>query len=68
VPLAVQQPLGQVVASQAHLPLVVSHSPLLHPAQAAPLVPHCELVCEAYGTHVFPLQQPLGQDVASQTH
>jgi hypothetical protein len=68
VPLAVQQPLGQVVASQAHAPLVVSHSPLAHAPHAAPPVPHCELVCEAYGTHAFPLQQPLAQDVASQTH
>ena len=40
VPPAVQQPLGQVLASHAQVPLVVSHRPLLQGEHAAPPVPH----------------------------
>jgi hypothetical protein len=35
-----QQPLGHVLVSHEHVPLVVSHRPLLHAAHAWPLVPH----------------------------
>ncbi len=42
-----QQPLGQVLASQAHSPLVVSHRLLAHAAQVAPPAPHSDGDCEA---------------------
>ncbi len=47
VPLAPpeQQPPEQVFASHAHVPLVVSHSPFEHDAQAAPPVPQADAVC-----------------------
>jgi hypothetical protein len=35
---------------------------------AAPPVPHCEVDCEEYRTHVLPLQQPAGHEFASHTH
>jgi hypothetical protein len=35
-----QQPLGQVLVSHEHVPLVVSHRPLAHAAHAWPPVPH----------------------------
>jgi hypothetical protein len=64
-----QQPLAQVVASHAHVPLVVSQLPCAHIAQAAPPVPHWVVDSEAYGTHVpVGVQQPLAQDVALQPH
>ncbi len=69
-PLA-QQPVGQVFGSHAQVPFVVSHRPLLHALQSAPLPPHFAPVCEAYGTHVPPtvaVQQPIEHDVASHTH
>ena len=68
VPEAVQQPFGQVVASQAHWPVVVSHRPAAHTAHVAPPAPHCDEDCEAYATHVVPLQHPPGHDVTSHTH
>jgi hypothetical protein len=37
-----QQPLGQVMESQAQLPEVVSQRPLGQDAQAAPPFPHVE--------------------------
>jgi hypothetical protein len=42
VPVAppLQQPFGQVLASHEQVPLVVSHRPLAHAAQATPPVPH----------------------------
>jgi len=43
-------------------------SPLLQGLQLAPAAPHCVMDCEAYGTHVLPLQQPPGHEVASHTH
>lgn len=55
MPLQVQTPLEQL-------------SPLPHPLQAAPFVPHSVCDWEVYGTHVVPLQQPFGHEVASQTH
>jgi len=36
-----QQPLGHVVASHAHAPVVVSHRPCEQEAQIAPPAPHC---------------------------
>jgi len=45
-PAAVQQPLGQVLASQVQLPLVVSQRPFAHGPQATPADPHCVGVCE----------------------
>jgi hypothetical protein len=70
VPLVppLQQPAGQVLASQEHTPAVVSQSPFAQEPQAAPLLPHCEGDCDEYVTHVVPLQQPFAHDVASQTH
>jgi hypothetical protein len=41
-----QQPFGHVVASHAHVPLVVSQRPFEQTAQAAPPVPHCDAVSE----------------------
>jgi hypothetical protein len=72
VPLAppTQQPLGHVFASQVHVPLVVSQSPLPHAAQAAPPVPHEDADSELHASHVPvapPLQHPVGHEVASQT-
>jgi hypothetical protein len=46
----------------------VQESPAPHALHAAPAVPHWPADCEAYGTHVPPLQQPVGHEVASQTH
>ena len=37
---ALQQPSGQVFASHAHVPLVVSHRPSAHDEHAAPVAPH----------------------------
>jgi hypothetical protein len=67
LPVEVQQPPGQVLASQVQAPLVVSHRPLTHAPQAAPAAPHSVPDCEAYGTQVLPLQQPFGHEVASHT-
>ncbi len=53
-----QQPSGQVVASQVHAPTVVSHRPFEHEAHAAPPEPHCAADCEARGTQTSPLQHP----------
>jgi hypothetical protein len=70
VPVAppLQQPFGHVLSSHAHVPFVVSQSPLGQLPQLAPLAPHWVGVWEAYATHVLPLQQPPGQRAASQTH
>lgn len=66
VPLEVQQPVHDVPPQeQAPLEHVCAEP---HVPQAAPPVPHSELVWEAYGTHVFPLQQPFGQELALHTH
>jgi len=65
-----QQPLEHVFASQAHVPLVVSHSPLPQAAQVAPPVPHDEADSELHDSHVPvapPLQHPVGQEVESHT-
>ena len=64
-----QEPLLQ---QPAHEPPPQLQTPLEqacpdeHALQVAPPVPHTELDCEPYRTHVLPLQQPLGHDAASQ--
>ncbi len=63
-----QQPFGHVLASHEQVPLVVSHSPLVHDTHAAPPVPHIVADSEVYATHVLPLQQPFGHEVALHTH
>ncbi len=61
-----QQPL-QSDPLQVHCP--EEHAwPVPQEPHAAPPVPHEVLACEAYGTHVFPLQQPPGHELALQTH
>ncbi len=65
-PPEVQHPFGQVLASHAHVPLVVSQSPAAHVAHAAPPVPHSAPVCAEAGTHAPALQQPPGQEPALQ--
>ena len=70
-----QQPFGQDVALQMHVPAVasldVSHTRFVpHGAHAAPAVPHV-VPSLAQGTQVPlapPLQQPFGHEVASHTH
>jgi hypothetical protein len=64
-PPASQQPFGQEVALQAQEPPTHAN-PVPHAVQAAPPVPHSELV--GGFTQVVPLQQPLGHEVALQTH
>ncbi len=59
-----QHPFGQVLASHAHVPLVVSQRPAAHGAHAAPPVPHSAPVCADAGTHAPALQQPPGQELA----
>src|SRR6202041_1730833 len=63
-----QQPFGQVTASQEQTPVVVSHRPFAQDPHAAPPFPHCEDDSDEKGTHVKPLQQPFAHEVASQTH
>ncbi len=64
-PLASQQPLGQDVALQTHLPASQT-LPVAQAMQAAPAVAHCALVVGV--TQVSLAQQPFGQEVASQEH
>jgi hypothetical protein len=67
--LPLQQPWGHEVASQTHVPFVVSHSlPAPHAAHAAPPAPQEAVDSEAKGSQTLPLQQPFGHDVASHTH
>jgi hypothetical protein len=70
VPLVppLQQPLGHVLASHAHTPVVRSHRLFAQEAHAAPPLPHCEPDCEVNVTHALPLQHPFAHDVASHTH
>jgi hypothetical protein len=65
-PPEVQQPFGHVLASHAHVPLVVSQRPAAHAAHAAPPVPHSAPVCADSGMHAPALQQPPGQELALQ--
>jgi hypothetical protein len=62
-PLALQQPVGQLLASQVHSPF--RHScPAGQATQAAPFAPQSAFV--GGFTQVAPLQQPTGQSVGSQ--
>jgi hypothetical protein len=67
VPVAppLQQPFGHVVASQAHAPLLVSHTPFEHAPHVAPPAPHCDGVSDEYATHAPLLQHPAGHEFAS---
>jgi len=57
-----QHPVGHEVASQTHLPVIVSHScPMPHALHAAPPEPHDMFVSEANISQTLPLQQPRGQ-------
>ncbi len=67
VPLAVQHPSGQEVASQTHLPLALHSCPAAHAPHAAPAAPHEALVSLASGSHVEPLQHPV-HDAPPQEH
>jgi hypothetical protein len=62
-----QQPFGHVFVSHEQSPSVVSQSPLVHAAQAAPPAPHSAADWAEAMTQVAPLQQPKGHEVASQT-
>jgi hypothetical protein len=60
-----QQPVGQLAAVQAQMPLTQSWS-AAHAAQAAPPLPHWPSVCCPTGTQAVPAQQPLEQLAAVQ--
>jgi hypothetical protein len=64
LPVLSQQPFGQLVLSQTHLP-PTQRWPLGQATHAPPLVPQNWLDVPAW--QVVPLQQPLGQLVAVQT-
>jgi hypothetical protein len=64
LPVLSQQPLGQLVASQTHLP-PTQRWPAAQATQAPPPVPQNWLDVPAW--QVLPLQQPLGQLVVLQT-
>jgi eukaryotic-like serine/threonine-protein kinase len=60
--LPLQHPVGHEVASQTHLPVIVSHScPMPHAPHAAPPEPHDVFDSEANISQTSPLQQPRGQ-------
>jgi hypothetical protein len=63
-----QHPLGQVLESQEHKPSVVSQSPFVQAAQAAPPAPQSAADCADASTHVLPLQQPNVHELESHTH
>jgi hypothetical protein len=64
-----QHPVAQEVTLQTHWPDVVLQTWFApQAAQAAPATPHSLFVCDAYATHVVPLQQPFGHELALQTH
>lgn len=68
--MPLQQPVGHELASQTHLPDVVSHScPARQALQELPPVPHEVGVWEPYASQdpvAPPLQQPFGQVLSSQ--
>jgi hypothetical protein len=67
--LPAQQPLGHEAALHAQAAALLLHAwPVPHDPHAAPLVPHCIDVCDAYSTQVLPSQQPAGHDAASHKH
>ncbi len=65
-----QHPFGQVLASHAHAPSVVSQSTvvLTQDTQAFPPVPQRAAVCAVGSSQLLPLQQPVGHEFESQTH
>jgi hypothetical protein len=63
-----QHPTGQLLASHAHTPLVVSQRSLTHGAHTSPPWPHWLADCEAKGTHVVPLQHPSAHVTALHAH
>jgi hypothetical protein len=63
---SLQQP-EHPVPPHPHAPFAQA-CPAVHALHAAPLVPHSLDNCDAYGTHVLPLQQPIGHELALQTH
>jgi hypothetical protein len=63
-----QQPFGQVFASHAQVPMVVSQSPSAQGAHAAPLCPQAEDDSFGKVTQAPLLQQPFAHELASQTH
>jgi hypothetical protein len=66
LPVLSQQPLGQLVASQTHVP-PTQRWPAAQATQVAPLVPQVAAVCDAKGTQApLLVQQPPGQLVALQ--
>jgi hypothetical protein len=64
--LLLQQPLGQEVASQTHLPAALHSSPLAQGLQATPPMP--QVVVDDVWHWPLESQQPFGHEVASQTH
>jgi hypothetical protein len=64
-----QQPFGQEVASQTHVPLAVLHSsPGAHAPQVAPAVPHDAFDSALHASQVpEAVQQPFGHDCALHT-
>jgi hypothetical protein len=63
LPLASQQPVGQLVASHTHAPF--THScPVAHVAQSPPVVPQLALVLPV--SQVVPLQHPVAQSAGPQ--
>jgi len=69
-PWASQQPFGQVVGLQTHLPAFVSHvCPVAQAAHIAPAVPHAFIDWPVWARHApFGWQQPPGQEAGVQTH
>jgi hypothetical protein len=66
-----QHPVGQLLLSQEHVPLVVSQTPFEQLAHRPPWLPQLEAVSLASTTHAPPataVQQPAGHEFASQTH
>jgi hypothetical protein len=65
-----QHPPGHVFESHVHVPLVVSHSPLVQAEQVLPPEPHVLGFSDAHGTQspVLLSQQPFMQEFVSQTH
>src|SRR5580700_8345793 len=55
---------GHDVLLHPQVPLLMSQGPDAHAEHAAPAVPQEPLVCDAYTTHVPPLQQPAAQELA----
>ncbi len=63
-----QQPAGQVFASHAQTPVLVSQRLFVHAVHAAPPFPHMDPVSFGKVSQTPLLQHPLGQEFASHTH